>query len=173
MHLYSEYSNLNASSTTTLCLGKEWHRFQSHYFIPESVSVSLIKSRFSGLLPKKYDEKLLGWRSGTWKVPGISYSSNYKLVGMNDVNREETDRYVSVNQCDLIIDSDFSLGKDWGDELEPVFRRDVNNWREVKCLPFLDAAKTSSAFSRVYYFPYFLPDNRVWGQYCLLERIAS
>jgi alpha-1,2-mannosyltransferase len=152
-HFYNEYVNSNG----TLCLGKEWHRFPSHYFIPDGVSVSYTKSHFTGLLPKLYDQELEGWRSGTWHIP----------EGMNDLNREEMDRYVEVDVCDFMIDVDFS-GE--GEEIEPVYRKDVGRWSEDMCLPFLDAGRTR-ALSRVFWMPYLVKDERVWGQYCLLKRV--
>lgn len=98
----------NLDSPLTLCYGKEWHRFPSSYLVPDGVRVEFIKSEFEGILPKHFVDpsadkvaqaspdavasaldKLLGW-AWPWK------QSTWALQqGFNDMNREETDRYVS------------------------------------------------------------------------------
>ena len=74
-----------------LCVGKEWHRFPSHFFLPDGVRVAFIKSDFAGLLPKYYEGPA---PAGTSVVP----------TGMNDVNREDPSRYVAPATCDWIVD---------------------------------------------------------------------
>ncbi|KAG0238527.1 mannosyltransferase [Actinomortierella wolfii] len=39
-----------------VCVGKEWYRFPSHYFLPEGAKLGFIKSRFDGLLPGEFLE---------------------------------------------------------------------------------------------------------------------
>jgi alpha-1,2-mannosyltransferase len=73
---------------SNICLGKEWYRFPSSFFIPEGSQALLVKSAFDGLLPGKfYDSDDSGWRSGTWRVPS----------GMNDQNSEELSHLVTSN----------------------------------------------------------------------------
>lgn len=78
----------------TLCVGKEWYRFPSSYFLPAGVRLRFVESEFRGLLPGEFAEDWVQeddrwtreWRwNGTWIVP----------KGMNDLNREEKSRYVS------------------------------------------------------------------------------
>lgn len=69
------YSEIN------VCVGKEWYRFPSNYFIPtDAAQLSFIKSQFTGQLPKPY----LSTPDATSVIP----------PGFNDQNREEVDRYV-------------------------------------------------------------------------------
>ena len=78
-----------------LCIGKEWYRFPSHYFLPDGVRLRFLRSDFNGQLPKYFLEKihvdsdnktkLSSEREGTWKLQ----------EGFNDRNLEEMDRYVS------------------------------------------------------------------------------
>lgn len=70
-----------------VCLGKEWYRFPSSYFLPDDSRVKFIKSEFSGLLPGEFNEAGLefGLYPGTWLLPS----------GMNDENREDMSKYVS------------------------------------------------------------------------------
>ena len=68
-----------------LCLGKEWYRFPSSYFLPKDVRARFIKSSFDGLLPGQFDESGKGpERPGVWKLP----------EGMNDENKEDWSKYV-------------------------------------------------------------------------------
>ncbi|KAF9972115.1 mannosyltransferase [Actinomortierella ambigua] len=39
-----------------VCVGKEWYRFPSHYFLPQGAKLGFIKSRFDGLLPGEFLE---------------------------------------------------------------------------------------------------------------------
>lgn len=74
-----------------LCLGKEWHRFPSHYLVPDQVEVRFVKSAFDGILPKMWEEGAgVGGKGGLMgRATGVVPS------GMNALNREEPDRYVS------------------------------------------------------------------------------
>ncbi|CAG8545511.1 13018_t:CDS:2 [Acaulospora colombiana] len=87
---------LNFDNPINLCVGKEWYRFPSHYFLPDGVRLRFLKSDFGGQLPKYFLEnnytdsegktKIGSKRDGTWRTP----------EGFNDINREEMDRYVST-----------------------------------------------------------------------------
>ena len=69
-----------------VCLGKEWYRFPSSYFLPEHVKAKFIRSEFTGLLPGEFKEASFhsGFYPGTWVLPS----------GMNDENREDAGKYV-------------------------------------------------------------------------------
>lgn len=87
---------LDLGKPINLCVGKEWYRFPSHYFLPDGVRLRFLKSNFKGQLPKYFLEnsyidsdgkfKLSNEREGTWKIP----------EGFNEFNKEEMDRYVSI-----------------------------------------------------------------------------
>jgi alpha-1,2-mannosyltransferase len=80
-----------------LCVGKEWYRFPSHYFLPEGVRLRFLESDFRGQLPQYFLESTYtdsegrtvsgNGRDGTWQIP----------PGFNDQNKEETARYVSTS----------------------------------------------------------------------------
>jgi alpha-1,2-mannosyltransferase len=74
----------------SLCLGKDWYRFPTSYFLPEGMRAKFVKSEFRGLLPGEFasvDESgEKGWWPGTWRVP----------EGMNDENLEDVGKYVSL-----------------------------------------------------------------------------
>ena len=70
-----------------VCLGKDWYRFPSSYFLPNGIRAKLIKSEFSGLLPGEFNEAKTGFGffAGTWLIPS----------GMNDRNQEDPGKYVN------------------------------------------------------------------------------
>lgn len=83
-----------------LCVGKEWHRFPSSFFLPENVNgrlveLQFVRSDFAGILPKHFPSGH-NLSEMTRKIP----------AQMNDENREETARYVLVESCNYLIDVD-------------------------------------------------------------------
>ena len=68
-----------------VCLGKEWYRFPSSYFLPEKMRAKFVKSAFDGLLPGQFSEATTGFGLfPTWLIP----------PGMNDQNIEDPGKYV-------------------------------------------------------------------------------
>jgi alpha-1,2-mannosyltransferase len=72
----------------TVCFGKEWYRFPSSYFLPNGMKAKFIKSEFTGLLPGEFSEAKVGFGffPGAWLEP----------PGMNDENKEDPGKYVSI-----------------------------------------------------------------------------
>ncbi|CAG8714776.1 6466_t:CDS:2, partial [Funneliformis mosseae] len=172
-----------------LCIGKEWYRFPSHYFLPEGVRLRFLKSDFNRQLPKYFLErtyvdsnnktKLSAEREGTWTIQ----------EGFNNYNLEEVDRY-----CDYIIDLEMDYTRTVSDNAhEESYITQTDQWSEVICRPFLDA-ENSNSITRAFYLPpiawqklkqfiSYLParltnnsvtfntlGNLKWGDYCLLRR---
>lgn len=85
------YSALEAQGMAhpgdTVCLGKEWYRFPSSFFLPNGTRAKFVKSEFSGLLPGEFNEAKTGFGffAGTWLIPG----------GMNDRNEQDLGKQVS------------------------------------------------------------------------------
>ena len=77
------------TSTDTVCVGKEWYRYPSSYFLPNGAHAKFIKSEFKGLLPGEFSEAKVGFGffPGTWLVP----------PGMNDRNLADPNKYVSLS----------------------------------------------------------------------------
>ena len=76
-----EYADVQGN----VCLGKEWYRFPSSYFLPNRMRAKFVKSSFDGLLPGEFSE--VGTVSGifpTWLTP----------PGMNDMNIEDPGKHV-------------------------------------------------------------------------------
>jgi alpha-1,2-mannosyltransferase len=75
MHVYK-----GVTDGSSVCLGKEWYRFPSSFFLEENSETFFVKSEFSGLLPGKFPRSAGDMsRNGTWLVP----------TTMNDQNLEE------------------------------------------------------------------------------------
>ena len=81
MHLYKDVYNIPEPSAT-ICVGKEWHRFPSSFFVPNGATVRFVKSEFKGQLPQRYYSDLNG-----------TYGIN---PNQNDKNKEEPSVYVSI-----------------------------------------------------------------------------
>jgi alpha-1,2-mannosyltransferase len=157
------YQPLHLGVEDTVCLGKEWYRFPSSFFLPDGVHAKFIKSEFAGLLPGEFSEANIGFGlfPGTWLVPS----------GMNDENLEDVGKYTDVNHCTYLVDS--SLPSTSPTALEPDYISESTNWQKLKCTSFLDASHTH-LLGRLLFIPDlpFVPERfrRKWGEYCLLQR---
>ncbi|KAJ5096858.1 GPI mannosyltransferase [Penicillium angulare] len=155
-----------AQTGSSVCIGKEWYRFPSSYFLPQDMRAKFIRSEFRGLLPGEFPESIspLGRLEGASQIPS----------GMNDLNIEDPDKYVDVSECSFLIDSYFP-GRE-ATELEPHYVLDDSEWKALSCASFLDTAQTG-LLGRLIWVPDlpFIPAKfqRKWGQYCLLQRQAT
>lgn len=70
------------STPRSVCVGSEWYRFPSHFYLPSHVNIAFVRSRVGGLLPQYYGP----WPEGSRVVP----------EGMNDLNQEDLSRYVRL-----------------------------------------------------------------------------
>ncbi|KAI9202641.1 Alg9-like mannosyltransferase family-domain-containing protein [Polychytrium aggregatum] len=154
-------TNLTEFQPTTVCVGREWYRFPSHFLLPDATRIRFLKSSFSGLLPKDFVEAPLNpsvvenatirdialqWvqqhrdadRPGTYEIP----------TGMNDLNQEELDRYVPISTCDYVIDS----GASGDDSALQHIAEHPDQWEQVHCERFLDVAQTSR-LARIFWIP--------------------
>lgn len=151
-----------SNDSSILCIGKEWYRFPSSFFVPDNISVKFIKSGFTGLLPGEFVSNKNEWRSGMWLIPS----------GMNDLNKEEWTRYININQCDYLVDTDFSARYSFEnsieDIIEPRYLKDEKTWEKMFCRDFLDTS-TTKIYSRILWMPSRF-SRRVYGDYCLLRR---
>ena len=79
----AEYEHAEGS----VCLGKEWYRFPSSFFLPDKVRARFVKSDFDGLLPGQFSEERghLGLPSA-WVTPS----------GMNDQNIGDPGKHVRL-----------------------------------------------------------------------------
>eukprot|EP00871_Galdieria_phlegrea_P002543 jgi/Galph1/328/GphlegSOOS_G5114.1 len=127
-----------------VCIGKEWYRFTSHFFVPSrQLRIRWIPSGFDGMLPQYFDE--LGVPQGTRKVP----------TTMNDQNRAVPEQFFyNSSDCDYLVDfegltdppNSLILG------LKPIISK-----------LFLDS-KNTPRWKRVFYIP-FISHEVIYGKY--------
>ncbi|KAK3822201.1 MAG: glycosyltransferase family 22 protein [Linnemannia elongata] len=148
-----------------VCVGKEWYRFPSHYFLPEGAKLGLIKSHFDGLLPGEFLESTnvsgelpplesqpsanvgkthqpfrIDWRWSADRRPGTSHIP----LLMNNENKEVHEHYTPLEQCQYLVDLDYSgryTDKEdptTADLIEPRYLQDKDKWERLYCTKFLD-----------------------------------
>jgi len=153
-HLYEtelKSPSVPISGNVNICVGKEWYRFTSNFFLPSSRFVlAYVESSFTGQLPNRYG---LG-SNATWIIP----------PNMNDENREERSRYINVSACHYMVDLEFDT------QTEPHYSK-ISNWEVILQLPFLDAA-TSPTIFRAFYVPFLSSKYCNFSTYYLLRNKA-
>jgi alpha-1,2-mannosyltransferase len=103
LRVYAPLAGL-ARPGDSVCLGKEWHRFPSSFFLPDGVRARFVRSEFRGLLPGAFREDR-GGAAGRWRRPATSEVPD----GMNDENREDPGKYVGRPRIFLTRFADISL----------------------------------------------------------------
>ena len=111
-----------------VCVGREWYRFPSSFFLSDSASLGYIDDGVTNQLPQPFVT--------TRSIP----------LNMNDQNREEKSRYVDISTCDYVIDVNLTS--------QPM-REDLKAWVKDTQIPqkkmlFLDRAETKQPFRSIY-----------------------
>ncbi|ETV93150.1 hypothetical protein H310_12759 [Aphanomyces invadans] len=131
-----------------VCVGKEWHRFPSHFFFPDHVRLHFIRSGFRGQLP--------GFFNTTHNVP----------PNMNDQNVDEPSRYVPLSTCDFVVDRTVPPASAHPDE--PGFDLHAD-WIELHAEPYL-LAEASHRLFRAFYVPFYTPSHVKFTSYAVYGR---
>ncbi|KAF4520183.1 hypothetical protein B566_EDAN003895 [Ephemera danica] len=159
LDVYMEFSKLapqdqeKTASPINVCVGKEWHRFPSSFFLPDNNwQLKYLESEFRGQLPQLFQ-------------PG-SNGTSIEPPNFNDMNREEPSRYFQKSQCDYLVD--FDSGRET--EKEPRYADDTDNWELIHSIPFLNTER-SPQFLRAFYVPYFTDTLCEYSSYYLLKAI--
>lgn len=143
-----------------ICVGKEWYRFPSSFFLPHRrFRLRFVRSGFRGLLPRPYAENA----SATWIIP----------PGMNEFNQEEPGQYYdwSANEgCHYFIDLDLSHRppklENTSTNGSPVL---VRAQKVIANAPFLDSDLSKPGF-RAFYIPGF-HRKLVWAKYQIIRNL--
>ncbi|KAL2466775.1 Dol-P-Man:Man(6)GlcNAc(2)-PP-Dol alpha-1 [Abeliophyllum distichum] len=143
----------DAGTGSTLCVGGEWHRFPSSFFVPDYVrEVQWIDDGFRGLLPFPFNSTL----GGTSAAP--SY--------FNNKNKASDRQYLqNLEKCTFLVELQLQ---------RPYLSRgsDLNTWEVVAALPYLDRELSPSKY-RSFFIPYLWQQKNVFGLYKLLKRIPK
>ncbi|KAG2775501.1 Alpha-1,2-mannosyltransferase [Phytophthora cactorum] len=138
-----------AMPMVSLCLLKEWYRFPTSFFIPSNTTkVEFVKSSFSGLLPKSFEQH----ENGTSIIPSAT----------NNQNREEPSRYVPLETCDYVVDLNLP------GQQEIKFWEEPATWELVHSEPFLDAERSKSPY-RSFYIPILTPQYVKYADYAIYK----
>lgn len=151
LNRYPTEGKISDSATINVCLGKDWHRYPSSFFLPNSNwNIRFVQSEFKGILPAPYSS-----------LPNAT-----KIIHehFNDQNREEPSVYFDINKCHFLLD----LNLDRETELEPIYAKQKDKWKLVKALPFLNTEK-SSRIHRAFYIPFVTSRYVRYGQFSLLQ----
>ncbi|KAG2681696.1 hypothetical protein I3843_11G156700 [Carya illinoinensis] len=143
----------DAGTGSVVCVGSEWHRFPSSFFIPDYVGeVRWIDDGFRGLLPFPFNATL----GGTAAAPPY----------FNDKNKASDEQYLQdLEACTFLVELQLN---------RPYATRgsDLSVWEAVAALPYLDR-QLSPPLYRSFFIPYLWQEKNVFGMYKLLRRIRK
>jgi alpha-1,2-mannosyltransferase len=167
------------SAPVNVCVGAEWYRFPSSFFLPSpSVSVRFVNSGGGGLLPSPFSA-----------LPPAG--SRAVHAHFNDRNEAAEASFTPEHLCEYMIVLNLDAEPERGAGLEGGKRQAgggsaaglAGRWAEwASAIPFLDAGR-SRGWSRAFFVPAlelpgeggvaaatFLRRHNVFGQYVVLER---
>ena len=115
-----------------LCVGDEWHRFPSSFFLPDGYEVAWVRESGGGMLPMPFE------------------ADNPAPAHFNDRNVESPEQYVSLERCTVLVDAKAEGAGGLTDSAG-------GRWSTVAEADFVD--RTRSPFlTRVFYLPSALQD---------------
>jgi len=159
--IWMRVNQLPSSSTpTTVCVGKEWYRFQSSFFLPSTAfRIAFLKSEFAGQLPKYYTRP-------DHTTPGLM-STQISHSDFNDMNMEEPGRYIAhAGKCHFLVDLEDNSESD----LQPSYGSHAN-WTVEAEFEFLDPSSSHPVF-RALYVPFLSRRFTKYNRYLLLRRVS-
>eukprot|EP01018_Ginkgo_biloba_P000017 Gb_07978 [translate_table: standard] len=135
---------------SVVCVGSEWHRFPSSFFLTSHFSeVRWIDDGFRGLLPFPFNDSL----GGTASAPQY----------FNSQNKASDKQYLTdLENCSFLVELELKR--------EHSSRgRNSSVWETIFELPFLDKEK-SPALYRAFFIPGAWEKKNVFGMYKLLRK---
>lgn len=144
-----------------LCIGGEWHRFPSSFYIPdERVRLSFLRSDFHGQLPQPF--------------PSVSGTMAEPLQPFNNINAEEEARYVELEDCDYVLAATYREYDPLATRASSVVQGLVETkeqWQTVLSHKLLDAEFSDPAL-RAFFVPFFSEMFVRYGYLSLFRRIV-
>lgn len=139
-----------APATSLVCVGAEWYRFPSSFFLPSPMyRLGFVDAGFKGLLPRNFDPKA----GGTAAAP----------EQFNGRNIAAKDQFVEkIDMCDFYVGWD-------GDGATADGTRE---WRTLARHSFVDAAQSPRLY-RALYIPWLSSKKVKYVDYILLERLPA
>ena len=147
------------AADVAVCVGAEWHRFPSAFFLPgPQFRLRFIKSGFDGLLPRGFDPA----QGGPAAAP----------PQLNDQNRDEPANYWATGErCDFAVTMLQSDGAGGWEALDAAALGPAGGWEVVAEAPFVDHG-ASPALARALYLPRLSAARNRWLRYVLLKRVT-
>ncbi|CAJ2659647.1 dol-P-Man:Man(6)GlcNAc(2)-PP-Dol alpha-1,2-mannosyltransferase [Trifolium pratense] len=143
----------DVANGSVLCVGSEWHRYPSSFFVPDFVGqVRWIDDGFGGLLPFQFNSTL----GGTAAAPPY----------FNNKNKASEEQYLhDIDACTFLVELQLK---------RPYLTRgsDLSTWEAIAALPYLDR-ELSPALYRSFFIPYLWQEKNVFGLYKLFRRITK
>ncbi|XP_010537732.1 PREDICTED: dol-P-Man:Man(6)GlcNAc(2)-PP-Dol alpha-1,2-mannosyltransferase [Tarenaya hassleriana] len=138
---------------SVLCVGSEWHRYPSSFFVPSFIGeVRWIDDGFRGLLPFPFNDTL----GGTASSPPY----------FNNKNQASDEQYLrNIEACTFLVE--LQLSRPY-----PYRGSDLSTWEPIAVLPYLDR-ELSPATYRSFFIPYKWQEKNVFGKYSLLRRVPK
>ena len=144
-----------AAPPAVVCVGKEWYRFPSSFFLPdEKFSLAFLHDGPASQLPQPYSRE-----HGTSVAP----------PNFNDQNREEPSRYVSPDTCDYVVELLLERGDPPEHGLDLL---DESAWEVVASAPYLDTARSALPW-RAFHVPSVSPAKNAFAQYVAARCVPS
>ena len=149
-HMHDEHSTVN------VCMGKEWHRFPSAFWLPadheeqpgQRFRLRFVRSEFGAQLPGMFNES----------AHGIPYSTRLVDPLFNDANRHVAERLIEMRKCHFHVDTDTMTDLQF-EKLHGA------SFRTVASAPFIDlAGDESSSVFRSFYVPSGFGGGRLLGR---------
>lgn len=136
-----------------VCIGSEWHRFPSSFFLPSpKYQVQWLDDGFRGLLPLPFNSSA----GGTAAAPSH----------FNKDNQASSEQYrVDVEACSYLVELDLKRATDH------LRGSNTTLWEVVVKFPFLDIEK-SPALHRAFFIPWAWQRSNTFGSYRLLKRTS-
>lgn len=150
--VYSKLASDKDVVDATVCTCGEWYRFPSSFYLPSTIdSFGFVQSSFEGQLPQLFTDKGSGLGS---------YNQ------FNDKNLPEPESYVSLDDCDYLIDL-------WTSDC----RENDFIWKPIAQDSFLDAERTNT-LHRTLYLPFLHEQAEMQGgveyvDYVLYKRVEE
>ena len=154
--------HLEAQENVNVCVGKEWYRFPSSFFIPESLDTAAKKQEWRfRFVPAGFGGQLPGNFNETVPIPA---ATRHLDTLFNDLNKEVAARYLPLNKCDFLVDTDSDVAA----------IRMISNikWKTIAQLPFIDATLSNNRLFRSFYIPYFYEKHVKFTYFKLRVKVA-
>jgi alpha-1,2-mannosyltransferase len=129
LYVYAQLQKQPYVVDSVICTCGEWYRFPSSFYLPTTVgSFGFLPSSFQGQIPQPFTPDGSG--------PDVS-------TKFNDQNKPEPGAFVSIDDCDYLVDLFTSTD----------CRENDSIWRPVAQESFLDADRTNT-LHRILYIPF-------------------